>query len=84
MTLLASAAEPIDFDDTWFVLESALVPILQDLGRGLPNDLWMSLYTKVYKLCTKPMDPQHSKLYSKLKVRNEFGILQLLVPQSTG
>ncbi|CAN0307610.1 unnamed protein product [Ascophyllum nodosum] len=82
MTLLASAAEPIDFDDTWFVLESALVPILQDLGRGLPNDLWMSLYTKVYKLCTKPMDPQHSKLYSKLKETLELyasGVLKGLL-----
>lgn len=66
MTLLAP--EPIDFDDTWVLLESSLITILQDLGQGFPNDLWISLYTGVYKLCTKPMDPQHSKLYARLKV----------------
>ena len=67
MTLLAP--EAIDFDDTWVLLESSLITILQDLGQGFPNDLWISLYTGVYKLCTKPMDPQHSKLYGRLKVR---------------
>lgn len=66
MTLLAP--DPIDFDDTWVLLESSLITILQDLGRGFPPDLWISLYTGVYKLCTKPMDPQHSKLYGRLKV----------------
>lgn len=66
MTLLAP--DPIDFDDTWVLLESSLITILQDLGQGFPSDLWISLYTGVYKLCTKPMDPQHSKLYGRLKV----------------
>lgn len=71
MTLLAP--DPIDFDDTWVLLESSLITILQDLGQGFPSDLWISLYTGVYKLCTKPMDPQHSKLYGRLKVRaNDF------------
>lgn len=70
MTLLAP--DEIDFDDTWVLLESSLITILQDLGRGFPNDLWISLYTGVYKLCTKPMDPQHSKLYSRLKVRRNI------------
>ncbi|CAN0343755.1 unnamed protein product, partial [Discosporangium mesarthrocarpum] len=65
MTLLAPHS--VDFDDTWVLLESSLITILQDLGQGFPNDLWMTLYTGVYKLCTKPMDPQHSKLYAKLK-----------------
>lgn len=67
MTLLSP--QPVDFDDTWVLLESSLITILQDLGNGFPNDLWISLFTGVYKLCTKPMDPQHSKLYNKLKVR---------------
>lgn len=66
MTLLAP--EAIDFDDTWVLLESSLITILQDLGQGFPNDLWISLYTGVYKLCTKTMDPQHCKLYARLKV----------------
>lgn len=69
MTLLAPKA--IDFEDTWVLLESSLITILQDLGQGFPNGLWMSLYTGVYKLCTKPMDPQHSKLYGRLKVRRD-------------
>lgn len=77
MTLLAP--EAIDFDDTWVLLESSLITILQDLGQGFPNDLWISLYTGVYKLCTKPMDPQHSKLYARLKVRcyTSFDVLFL-------
>lgn len=66
MTLLAP--QPVDFDDTWVLLESSLITILQDLGQGFPNDLWMLLYTGIYKLCTKQMDPQHSKLYCRLKV----------------
>ncbi len=66
MTLLTP--DPIDFDDTWVLLESSLITILQDLRQGLPNDLWISLFTGVYKLCTKPNDPQHSKLYGRLKV----------------
>lgn len=77
MTLLGMAAEPIDFDDTWILLESYLVPILQDLDRGLPNEVWMSLYSSVYKLCTKPMDPQHSRLYVKLKVRHDIGTIEV-------
>lgn len=67
MTLLSP--KPVDFEDTWVLLESSLITILQDLGNGFPNDLWISLFTGVYKLCTKPMDPQHSKLYSRLKVK---------------
>ncbi|CAM9416688.1 unnamed protein product, partial [Ectocarpus fasciculatus] len=76
MTLLAP--EPIDFDDTWVLLESSLITILQDLGQGFPNDLWISLYTGVYKLCTKPMDPQHSKLYARLKETLELYVAGVL------
>lgn len=66
MTLLNP--QPVDFDDTWVLLESSLITILQDIGQGFPPDLWMLLYTGIYKLCTKQMDPQHSKLYARLKV----------------
>ncbi|CAM9475435.1 unnamed protein product, partial [Choristocarpus tenellus] len=76
MTLLAPHA--VDFDDIWGLLESSLIKILQDLGQGFPNDLWMTLYTGVYKLCTKPMDPQHSKLYAKLKDMLEMYVAGVL------
>ncbi|CAM9386669.1 unnamed protein product, partial [Phaeothamnion confervicola] len=59
--------DPIDFDVTWAQLKAALTAILTDLGTGFPNDLWMKLYSNVYYLCTKPLDPQHAKLYWKLK-----------------
>ncbi|CAM9125978.1 unnamed protein product [Chrysoparadoxa australica] len=62
---LRSAAE--EFEVTWSQLESSLLPILQDIGSGFPNDKWMSLYSGVYTLCTKPSDPQHSRLYAKVK-----------------
>lgn len=80
MTLLSP--QPVDFDDTWVLLESSLVAILQDLGNGFPHDLWISLYTGVYKLCTKPMDPQHSRLYNRLKVMHQLAQRAIVMKSS--
>ncbi|KAG5180870.1 Cullin [Tribonema minus] len=81
MSLLSP--EPIDFDETWGLLESSLLTILMDFpNKNFPNDLWMTLYTGVYKLCTKPMDAQPGKLYFKLKeVLEDYvdGVLQGLL-----
>jgi hypothetical protein len=50
------------------LLESSLLSILRDIGSGFPNDLWVTLYTGVYKLCTRPMGQQMNfQLYSRLK-----------------
>jgi hypothetical protein len=78
--------KPLDFDNTWAVLESSIEQITTQFSLGISNERWMQLYTYVYKMCASPTKPLHQKMYWALKsfLERHVGRISLALHSAQG